>query len=64
MTTNSTLQEYVIEAVKGNGLPHLPPIENPFVSVLRIENFDQFLWANLFVGLFYYLTYFIVGGIL
>ena len=64
MTSNMTLQEYVISNIKGNGLPYLPPIENPFVNVLPIHNFTEFLWATLFVGIFYYVTYFIVGGIL
>lgn len=61
---NTTLQEYVISSIKGNSLPYLPAIENPFVHVLPINNWNEFIWSSLFVGFFYYLTYFIVGGIL
>jgi hypothetical protein len=43
--------------------PGMQPAVNPFVSVLTINSFSDFLLANLYIGAFYYLTYFLVGGI-
>lgn len=62
--SDQTIQEKIISLVKGHGIPHVTPIQNPFVSVLPISDFTQFCWAFLFVGLAYYATYFIVGSAL
>lgn len=64
MNSNQTIQETVISLIHGQGLPHLQPIDNPFVSVIPIHSFNDFLWAFLYISIFYYSTYFIVGGLL
>lgn len=60
----TTIQESIINAVKGQGLPGMPTIQNPFVSVMEINNIQDFWLANIYIAIFYYATYFIIGGIL
>ena len=36
---------------------------NPFVSVLEINSFQDFLIANVYVGIFHYFNYIAIGGI-
>ncbi len=40
----------------------MKPASNAFVSVLTIETFNDFVLANVYVGIVYYLLYFVVGG--
>ena len=42
----------------------MQPISNPFVEVLHIETWTDFLYANLYVGGFYYVLYLVAGTIL
>ena len=57
-----TIQEQIIQAARNVSIPGMQPISNPFVEVLHIENFTDFLYANLYVGGFYYLLYLGVGS--
>lgn len=57
-----TIQEQIIQAARNVSIPGMQPINNPFVEVLHIENFTDFLYANLYVGGFYYILYLGVGG--
>jgi hypothetical protein len=57
-----TIQEQIIETARGIHIPGLQPISNPFVEVLHIESFTDFLVANLYVGGFYYALYLVGGG--
>lgn len=38
--SNTTIQETIVSELKGKGLPFITAIENPFVSVLPISNFE------------------------
>lgn len=57
-----TIQEQIIQKFSSVAPPGMEPALNPFVSVITIRSFSDFVLANLYVGVFYYLTYFIVGG--
>jgi len=57
-----TIQEQIIQAAQSLHIPGMKPISNPFVEVLHIETFTDFIYANLYVGGFYYLLYLIAGG--
>jgi hypothetical protein len=54
----------IIEAARSVSIPGMNPIQNPYVEVLHIETFTDFLYANLYIGLFYYALYFVVAGII
>lgn len=58
----TTIQEKVIEAFGSAAPPGMKPALNPFVEVITIESFQDFILANVYVGLFYYSLFFIAGG--
>ena len=58
----STVQEQLILAFSSVSAPGMSQATNAFVSVLPIASFHDFLLANLYIGLFYFMTYFLVGG--
>jgi lathosterol oxidase len=45
-------------------IPGLKIPKNPHVRVLEIDNFYDFLWATLYVGLFYFAIFLGFGGVL
>ena len=58
-----TVQETIIELFRSYPIPGMSqPATNPFVSVLEIHTFQDFLLATLYVGVFYYMIYFVIGG--
>jgi hypothetical protein len=58
----TTIQEQIIEAFKQAGPPGMLPADNPFVSVIHIETFKDFLLSNLYIGIFYYSVFLIAGS--
>jgi hypothetical protein len=61
---NMTIQEQIIETARSIHIPGMKPISNPFVEVLHIETFNDFLIANLYIGGFYYALYLVGGGMM
>lgn len=58
----ATIQEQIIEAFGSAAPPGMKPALNPFVEVINIESFQDFVLANVYVGLFYYSLFFLAGG--
>jgi hypothetical protein len=58
----TTIQEKIIEAFGSAAPPGMKPALNPFVEVITIESFQDFILANVYIGLFYYSLFFIAGG--
>jgi hypothetical protein len=58
----ATIQEQIIQKFASVAPPGMQPAANPFVEVINIQTFKDFLLANLYIGAFYFLTYFLVGG--
>jgi len=58
----STIQEIIIQKFGSVAPPGMQPATNPFVSVMEINTFQDFVLANVYVGIFYYFTYIVIGG--
>ncbi len=58
----ATIQEQIIQVFSSAAPPGMKPALNPFVEVINIESFQDFVLANVYVGLFYYSLFFIAGG--
>jgi hypothetical protein len=58
----ASIQSQLISQIGSVSPPGMSPATNPFVSVLNIQSFEDFLLATLYIGIFYYLVYFLVGG--
>jgi hypothetical protein len=59
-----TIQELIIEKFGAVAPPGMKAATNPFVSVMEIETFQDFILANIYIGFFYYITFIAIGGTL
>lgn len=57
----STIQEKIVAAFSQVAPPGMQAASNPFVEVIRIDSWQDFLLANLYIGGFYYALYLVVG---
>jgi hypothetical protein len=58
----ATIQELIIQKFSSMAPPGMQAAHNPFVEVISINSLHDFLLATLYIGLFYFLIYFLVGG--
>ena len=58
----STIQENIIQKFGSVAPPGMQPAINPFVTVMEIDTFQDFVLANVYVGIFYFFTYIVIGG--
>lgn len=54
----------MVSLAKGQGLPGLAPLENPFVAVLEINNANEFWIALAYLSIFYITLYFSICSLL
>jgi len=59
----STIQEIIIQKFSSFAPPGMQAAANPFVSVLNIQTWQEFLLSNVYVGIFHYFNYLAIGGI-